>query len=313
MNTIDFLNYFWLNNQYDPCSPSETALYHYLLFEAECHHWVMPFKIPTQMLTAYTGISKQGVNEARESLQKRGLITYSKGVGKGRPAHYSLKLDVIAKEECLHPSITTVSQYVTKDFRQEVKQEEPQTLSHAYSQQNAFEMKHKMTQTLTQELSQKETQNGTSQPTQEFVQDVSEPETPSSTQRQTDEQSQENTQKQRQDQSLPPNDIITQHSTPNVSQPVSQALPLSELRVKILNDKAWQEEMMLELSKEGIQLNITELKKLIVGFFDWQERQSGNSERNEADCRRHIFNNIKSRLKKSQQNLQEIFQPTGSN
>ena len=78
MNIVNYMNHFWLNNQYEPCSPSETALYHYLLFEAERQQWAMPFRIPTQMVMTYTGISKQGVKDARESLRKRGFITYSK-------------------------------------------------------------------------------------------------------------------------------------------------------------------------------------------------------------------------------------------
>ena len=44
------------------------------------------------MLVARLNTSKQNVMKAREGLKKRGLIDYSKGEGKGKPALYTLNL-----------------------------------------------------------------------------------------------------------------------------------------------------------------------------------------------------------------------------
>ena len=92
MSIYDYMNHFWFENENDPCSLSEGVLYFYLLYEANRQHWVKPFKVSTQMLVARLNTSKQNVMKAREGLKKRGLIDYSKGEGKGKPALYSLNL-----------------------------------------------------------------------------------------------------------------------------------------------------------------------------------------------------------------------------
>ena len=90
MSIYDYMNHFWFENENDPCSLSEATLYFYLLYEANRQHWVKPFKVSTQMLVARLNTSKQNVMKAREGLKKRGLIDYSKGEGKGKPALYTL-------------------------------------------------------------------------------------------------------------------------------------------------------------------------------------------------------------------------------
>ena len=92
MSIYDYMNHFWFENENDPCSLSEGVLYFYLLYEANRQHWVKPFKVSTQMLVARLNTSKQNVMKAREGLKKRGLIEYSKGEGKGKPALYTLNL-----------------------------------------------------------------------------------------------------------------------------------------------------------------------------------------------------------------------------
>lgn len=92
MGIYDYMNHFWFENENDPCSLSESALYFYLLYEANRQHWVTPFKVSTQMLVARLNTSKQNVMKARDGLRKRGLIGFSKGEGKGKPALYTLCL-----------------------------------------------------------------------------------------------------------------------------------------------------------------------------------------------------------------------------
>lgn len=92
MNIFELMNHFWFRNENEPCSLSEMALYHYLLFEANRQHWAVPFKVSTQMIQARLNTSKQNVMKAREALMRRGLISFSKGEGKGKPALYTLHL-----------------------------------------------------------------------------------------------------------------------------------------------------------------------------------------------------------------------------
>lgn len=156
MNANDFMSQFWFQNQYEPCSPSETALYHYLLFEAERQQWAMPFRIPTQMVMTYTGISKQGVKDARESLRKRGFITYSKGEGKGRPALYSLVHNNTNELHTQQYRRITASQSVTDSKTQKMTEDVTQQLSSGPTQELSQELTHESTQTETQESTQTE-------------------------------------------------------------------------------------------------------------------------------------------------------------
>ena len=105
MGIYDYMNHFWFVNENDPCSLSETSLYFYLLYEANRQHWLMPFKVSTQMLVARLNTSKQNVMKAREGLRKRGLIDFSKGEGKGKLALYRLLLSE-TQSQSLPPTMT---------------------------------------------------------------------------------------------------------------------------------------------------------------------------------------------------------------
>ena len=105
MGIYDYMNHFWFENENDPCSLSETSLYFYLLYEANRQHWVMPFKVSTQILVARLNTSKQNVMKAREGLRKRGPIDLSRGEGKGKPALYTLLLSE-TQSQSLTPTMT---------------------------------------------------------------------------------------------------------------------------------------------------------------------------------------------------------------
>lgn len=260
MNIVNYMNHFWLNNQYEPCSPSETALYHYLLFEAERQQWTMPFRIPTQMVMTYTGISKQGIKDARESLKKRGFITYTKGEGKGRPALYSLVLNDTDEEYTQQYHRITSSQNATYSKTQEVVQDVTQRVPQEPIQE--------LPQDLTHESTQNETQDLTQEQTPELSHEASQYKTPE------------------------PSQELPQRTPAKSNQSMSQKLPLSELRTILLNDKPWHDVIIRQLANDGISIDYTVLTRRIAGFLDWQEKQ-GILERGEADCRSHILNSIR--------------------
>ena len=264
MNIVNYMNHFWFKNQYDPCSPSETALYHYLLFEAERQQWVKPFRMPTQMLMSYTGLSKQSVIDAREGLKERGLITYSKGGGKGRPALYSLVLNDTDEEYTQQYHRITSSQNATYSKTQEVVQEVTQRVPQEPIQE------------LPQDLTNESTQNETQDLTQNLTQEQAPEQSHEASQYKTPEPSQE----------------LPQRTPAKSNQSMSQELPLAELRTILLNDKSWHDEIIRQLANDGISIDYTVLTRRIAGFLDWQEKQ-GILERGEADCRSHILNSIR--------------------
>ncbi len=276
MNIVNYMNYFWLSNQYDPCSPSETALYHYLLFEAERQQWAMPFRVPTQMAMTYTGISKQGVNDARESLRKRGFITYSKGEGKGRPAQYSLVHNDTDDIHTQQYRRITASQNVTDSKTRKMTEDVTQQLTSEPTHEATLYMPPEPTQDLARKSAQTDTCESVHLETQETIQTVK----------------QDMSQEPSHELSQPPVSCMAQQAPGNSNQSVSQKLHLSELRTKLLNDKTWHDEMIRQLANDGISINHVVLTRRIAGFLDWQEKQ-GVLERGEADCRSHILNSIR--------------------
>ena len=276
MNIVNYMNHFWLNNQYEPCSPSETALYHYLLFEAERQQWAMPFRIPTQMVMTYTGISRQGVKDARESLRKRGFITYSKGEGKGRPALYSLVHNNTNELHTQQYRRITASQSVTDSKTQKMTEDVTQQLSSGPTQELSQELTHESTQTETQESTLTDTQDLTQGLTEDLPQELI-PELPHEAPL-----------------------YNAPESTQGSAQSLPQKLPLSELRTILLNDTSWHDEMIRQLANDGISIDHTVLTRRIAGFLDWQEKL-GVLERAETDCRSHILNSIRKGCLKKQQ------------
>ena len=276
MNIVNYMNHFWFQNQYDPCSPSETALYHYLLFEAERQQWTMPFRIPTQMVMTYTGISRQGVKDARESLRKRGFITYSKGEGKGRPALYSLVHNSTNELHTQQYRRITASQSVTNSKTQKMTEDVTQQLSSGPTQELSQELTHESTQTETQESTLTDTQDLTQGLTEDLPQELI-PELPHEAPL-----------------------YNAPEPTQGSAQSLPQKLPLSELRTILLNDTSWHDEMIRQLANGGISIDHTVLTRRIAGFLDWQEKL-GVLERAETDCRSHILNSIRKGCLKKQQ------------
>ena len=123
MGIYDYMNHFWFENENDPCSLSEATLYFYLLYEANRQHWASPFKVSTQMLAARLNTSKQNVMKARDGLRKRGLIDFSRGEGKGKPALYTLCLSEEQSQ--------SLSQLMTQQLTESLASELPQSLPHS--------------------------------------------------------------------------------------------------------------------------------------------------------------------------------------
>ena len=123
MGIYDYMNHFWFENENDPCSLSEATLYFYLLYEVNRQHWASPFKVSTQMLAARLNTSKQNVMKARDGLRKRGLIDFSKGEGKGKPALYPLCLSEEQSQ--------SLSQLMTQQLTESLASELPQSLPHS--------------------------------------------------------------------------------------------------------------------------------------------------------------------------------------
>ena len=90
MNLYELSNRFWQEDEYDPFSTSEIALYFYLLHRANTRRWQMPLRCPTAMICCHLKTSRQNIVKARESLRQRGFITFTPGKGKDVPTLYTI-------------------------------------------------------------------------------------------------------------------------------------------------------------------------------------------------------------------------------
>ena len=90
MNIYELLNRFWLENEYDPCSATEIALYFFMLNKANSRRWKMPFRCSTELIRMQLSTTRQNVLKAREGLHKKGFISFTTGTSKGNYAQYSI-------------------------------------------------------------------------------------------------------------------------------------------------------------------------------------------------------------------------------
>lgn len=92
VNIYEIMQRFWRENEYESFSTAEIALYFFLINRANSRRWQMPFKCPTSVISTAIQVTRQTVVNARESLNARKFITYTKGTGKGSHPMYSLIL-----------------------------------------------------------------------------------------------------------------------------------------------------------------------------------------------------------------------------
>lgn len=90
VNIYELTHAFWEENEYEPFSTAEIALFFFLLERANCRRWKMPVKCPTSLASRAIGACRQTVITAREKLRKRGLITFSEGKGNVTAPSYTV-------------------------------------------------------------------------------------------------------------------------------------------------------------------------------------------------------------------------------
>lgn len=75
MKYINLVNEFWRQNAIEPFSPTDIAVYFYLLNQCNLRHWENPFAITSHQIELALGITRKTVLASRKRLEKRGLLT----------------------------------------------------------------------------------------------------------------------------------------------------------------------------------------------------------------------------------------------
>lgn len=89
MNYISEIRAFYDWLEVNPLSPGAIALWHALMHVNNKTGWKDEFMAASRMLEYLTGLSKRGLDEARNRLIQLGLIEYDKGIGR-RPGRYKI-------------------------------------------------------------------------------------------------------------------------------------------------------------------------------------------------------------------------------
>jgi len=92
MNIYELTCMFWRVAEAHPFTPSECAMYFFLLHRANQQHWRMPVACPTTTVCLMPGMTKQNVVKVRLSLARRGMIAVTEGGGRSSPPSYTLLL-----------------------------------------------------------------------------------------------------------------------------------------------------------------------------------------------------------------------------
>lgn len=87
---FNLVSRFWRAAEEEAFTPSEAALYFYLLHKANTQKWQMPIRCPTSTVCAFLSTTKQNVMKAREGLRQRGFIEYHPGSGTHDSPLYTL-------------------------------------------------------------------------------------------------------------------------------------------------------------------------------------------------------------------------------
>ncbi|MDO4949255.1 MAG: hypothetical protein Q4E55_03685 [Bacteroidales bacterium] len=90
MNMFNLVSRFWRAAEEEAFTPSEAALYFYLLHRANTQKWQMPIRCPTTTICVFLSTTKQNMMKAREGLRRRGFIEYHSGSGANDIPQYTL-------------------------------------------------------------------------------------------------------------------------------------------------------------------------------------------------------------------------------
>lgn len=93
VNIYELMTMFWRENDYEPFSTAEIALFFLLVGKCNSRHWKMPVKCATSVVCHAIKVSKQTAMNAREALRKRGIIRYTKGNGNANAPGYTIITD----------------------------------------------------------------------------------------------------------------------------------------------------------------------------------------------------------------------------
>jgi len=89
-NIYELIAWFWAESEERSVTPTEAALYSFLLARANARRWQMPLRIATAAITMHINTSRQNVVKARASLKSHGFIDYTPGTNEHDATQYTI-------------------------------------------------------------------------------------------------------------------------------------------------------------------------------------------------------------------------------
>jgi hypothetical protein len=110
MGYIKLINRAWVLREQGILSAQEHYFYCFLLHRCNKARWQTPFILPTVVICAILGISRNKLLNHRRKLQQLGLIEFKEGsAGGGKPAEYSLCIHTDTLSDTLSDTLTCTS------------------------------------------------------------------------------------------------------------------------------------------------------------------------------------------------------------
>ena len=257
----ELINAYWMENECEPFSASETALFFFLLWRAGMKDWDIPFKCSTSYISRSIKLSRQSVIAARKALYQRGLIYFNKGNINGDVPKYLVTTNPDEWKETFAPVSKNDDSISPSKLTGKSQGSSPDPLS----ADKTDKLTPNLIVGLTADFTGKLTANLNNQ-------DIKTERLNSSS----------------------TGAIIYPHSNKNSGDTDNSALSLDELENILMHDEKWQSSILSLLSNQ-FPITTDDIKRNISLFFK-RQRSQGKESREENDCRNHFYNWLKIQL-----------------
>ena len=124
MTYLDLINLFWDSATINPLSTGQVSLYFALLHVCNRSYWTEWFSVPNQMLSVLTGLSRTGIQKARNELKQRGFIDFEERGNKATAYKIVSDSGQQSGQQSGQPIINILNNNILKDKRQKTEDKE---------------------------------------------------------------------------------------------------------------------------------------------------------------------------------------------
>lgn len=123
MNYTELTNSAWELREQGLISIHEHDLYCYLVYKSYVLGWKNPFNQPTKVICAVLGMNRNALADRRKKLQELGLIKFTEGITRQRPAAYRICMPLRGQKEHTNTAVKTETKKRAHSFQKPTVEE----------------------------------------------------------------------------------------------------------------------------------------------------------------------------------------------